>query len=84
MQVGELAGIAVGATVMLNILIAGYVSTKLFNNFCTVNMIWELGESKNYHEKKAVRSKHCKDEYLSTVVSNSLKIYEIEQIQESY
>lgn len=25
MQVGELAGIAVGATVMLNILIAGYV-----------------------------------------------------------
>jgi len=27
MQVGELAGIAVGATVMLNILIAGYVPT---------------------------------------------------------
>lgn len=26
-QVGELAGIAVGATVMLNILIAGYVPT---------------------------------------------------------
>lgn len=25
MQVGELAGIAVGATVMLNVLIAGYV-----------------------------------------------------------
>ena len=27
MQVGELAGIAVGATVMLNILIAGYAPT---------------------------------------------------------
>lgn len=27
MQVGELAGIAVGATVMVNILIAGYVPT---------------------------------------------------------
>lgn len=25
-QVGELAGIAVGATVMLNILVAGYIS----------------------------------------------------------
>lgn len=29
MQVGELAGIAVGATVMLNILIAGYVTVSL-------------------------------------------------------
>lgn len=28
MQVGEMAGIAVGATVMLNILIAGYVPTQ--------------------------------------------------------
>lgn len=45
--VGELAGIAVGATVMLNILIAGYVSTNLFNYLCTMDLIWELGESKN-------------------------------------
>ena len=28
-QVGELAGIAVGATVMLNILIAGYVAFSI-------------------------------------------------------
>ena len=32
LQVGELAGIAVGATVMLNILIAGYVGTLLSVN----------------------------------------------------
>lgn len=31
-QVGELAGIAVGASVMLNILVAGYVHIKRFLN----------------------------------------------------
>jgi len=32
LQVGELAGIAVGATVMLNILIAGYVTVYVYSN----------------------------------------------------
>lgn len=36
MQVGELAGIAVGATVMLNILIAGLVAKLIFNSLVII------------------------------------------------
>lgn len=38
MQVGELAGIAVGATVMLNILVAGYVRSLLTLSWTTSNI----------------------------------------------
>lgn len=45
MQVGELAGIAVGATVMLNILIAGYVripTYRLSTLVCLINQNFSL------------------------------------------
>lgn len=39
MQIGELAGLAVGATVLLNVMFAGYVQTNLTYLFINLSIL---------------------------------------------
>jgi hypothetical protein len=43
-QIGELAGLAVGATILLNVLIAGYVTTlsHIFQTYNSIGLIFVL------------------------------------------